>query len=192
MADTYELIEVTAPTVQLATLAEAKAAARVLHDDEDDRITLLIAVASEWIDGPFSYTGCSWRQSRWIARWPAAPGGASPLVLPFGPVSALVSVKVHDGTTLQTQTLADYELIASRWLATVQPDAGKAWPVAVTGRRDAFQVEFDVGLATVPLPVKQAVLLQVALWFDQVQDIDKVSGLSPQVENLLVNYRRFV
>ena len=189
MTNRPDLIERVAPTVQLLTLAEAKAAARVLHNDEDDYFTMCIAAVSEWMDGPFSVTGQAFRAATWCARWGSAPGGATPIALPFGPVNALVSVKAHDGTSLVTLTLADFELIASRDLATVQPVAGKAWP-SVADRRDALQIEFTVG-GTVPAELKMVAARQVAKWAETREAMADVTGLSPEIVNMLVNLRRF-
>lgn len=157
------LERVTGPAVQPITLAECKAQLRIEGADEDTYLAALIAAAVSYVDA----TGLlgraiitqTWRQ------------GGSPLnrlALRLPTVQSLSAVKYYDrDNVLQTATLSDFRLIASRDWAYVEPVG--SWP-STFDRPDAVQVEFVAGYgdaaSDVPESVRHALILLVAHWFE--------------------------
>lgn len=190
----YEIEQVTAGDAAI-TLAEAKAACRVLHDDEDSYITFLIEAASSMIDGPFGYLGQAVVTQNWKIKFPGnAVRGQSALSLPFGPVTNITSVKTFDGTTLSADLSADFELQGGRFTPSIAPKSGTSWPV-LADRWNALQIEFVAGdtAAAVPARIKQAMAMVVAHWFNN-REATVIGSISKEIEigvlGLLQNDRR--
>lgn len=177
----------TAPAADPITLAEAKAACRVTHDDEDSYLALLIDGAVALLDGPTGYLGQAIVEQTWTVR--CGPSGVERVLsLPFGPVSDVTAIKTHDGTALTTHDLADFRILFGKFDTTIEPISGQ-WP-AMADRADALQITFKAGassVAAVPATIKQAVLMQVAHWYDNRDSAD----LAPGLPGVLVNERRF-
>lgn len=189
----FLLEQVTAPT-QAVTLAEAKMAARVRHDDEDSLFTLLIGAAIDVIDGPFGYLGQAISAQRWkVSYGRGAINGTAALELPFGPVTSIVSIRTFDGTTLAADVKANFDFYADRFNARLRPKAGFSWPT-LADREDALQISFDCGDAVVRRSTKQAILMLVAHWYANRETV-LVGTVSKEIEMgafaLLQNERRF-
>lgn len=186
----YELEQLVLPT-EAVTLAEAKAACRVLHDDEDDFIQHLVDSATALIDGPFGYLGRAIITQQWRASFPrGSVSGGGALALPFGPVESIDTIKTFDGTTLSADLKADFELFGRQWAPVIKPKSGINWP-SLADRPDALQVEFTAGAAAAAAPVKQAILMMVARWYRHREEgpIDAdVAALG--VAGLLQNHRK--
>jgi len=190
----FEYTLVTPPAATPVSLAEAKAACRVLHSDEDTYITLLIAAAVGMLDGPSGYLAQAIVAQSWTLT--SGPTGISgKITLPFGPVSAVTAIKTHDGTALNTATLGDFRVLTSKFRTTIEPISG-SWPT-MADRDDALQITLTAGAANadaVGAHIKQAILLLVAHWFRNRETV-LVGSISKEIEMglqaLLVNERRF-
>lgn len=156
-------ILLTAPAVEPLSLAEAKAFLRVDHDDDDDVISALIAGARLYVEGQTrrALVTQSWRLTR-----DAWPQGGRIDVRP-APLRTLDAVRVYDGDAT-TQAVdagafvvdtADSSLMFAPW----------ALPQPV---RTAAGIECDVTCGygdnptDVPEPLRQAIRLIVAQWYE--------------------------
>src|SRR5436190_13362613 len=136
----YELL--TAPAAEPVSHAEGKAACRVLHDDENTYLELLIAAAISLLDGPTGYLGQAIVDQEWKVR--CGPSGVcGALALPFGPVSEVLAIAAHDGTTLNSQDLSDFRILYGKFNTTIEPVSG-SWP-SMADRADALQITFTAG-----------------------------------------------
>lgn len=187
------LIERTVAPVPAVSLAEARAAARVLHDDEDVLFDIWIDAATDMIDGPFGYLGQCIASQTWQISFPAnAVSVRGSIELPFGPVTSIASIKTFDGTTLSADLKADFELVAGRFDAVVQPKTGAAWPV-LADRHDALQIEFVAGDAVAKAATKQAILMIIAHWHANREHSPMGADFQALgVAGLLQNERRFL
>ena len=190
----YEIEQAAAGDAAI-TLDEAKAACRVLHDDEDTYLQLLIDAASSMVDGPFGYLGQAVVTQSWLIKFPgSAVRGRGILPLPFGPVKSISSIKTFDGATLSADLKADFELQGGRFTPAVAPKDGVQWP-DLADRWNALQIEFIAGdaQAAVPARIKQAMLMIVAHWFAN-REATVIGSISKEIElgvlGLLQNDRR--
>jgi uncharacterized phiE125 gp8 family phage protein len=153
------------PAVEPITLAQAKQFVRVEHDDDDDVITALIAGARIHVETQTrrALITQSWRLTRDV--WPAT--GCVP-VLPV-PLKTLDAARVYksDGTTLSLD-LAGFALDKSSAPARLSFVRGA--PPAP--ERSAAGIEIDItcgygdAAANVPEPLRQAIRLLVAHWYE--------------------------
>ena len=155
-----------APATTPITLVEAKAQMRVETTDDDTLITRLIAAAVAFTDGQGALGKAmitqTWRQ--WAGNNP------SEIQLAMLPVASVTAVKYYDSDgTLQTATLADFEVFGTSTYKYIKPISGKSWPVAQT-RSDAVAIEYTTGYgdATTDVPdtLRHALLMLVAHWYE--------------------------
>ena len=189
----YLLEQVDEPATEPVSLAEAKMAARVLHDDEDDLFTHLIAAATGLVDGPFGYLGQAIITQSWRVSYPqGAVNGNAALALPFGPVASIVSIKTYDGTTLSDDIKADFDLFKDRFNARIKPKTGNNWP-ALADREDALQIEYIAGEDAAKASIKHALLMIIAHWYENRETV-LVGSITKEIEYgalaLLQNERR--
>jgi uncharacterized phiE125 gp8 family phage protein len=94
----------------------------------------------------------------------------STVYLSLGPVQSVSAIKYYDvDGTLQTATLADFNVFGTPNRISVLPKSGKAWPVTQM-RDDAIKIEYVIGYgstsASVPETVRHALMMLVAHWYD--------------------------
>jgi uncharacterized phiE125 gp8 family phage protein len=169
---------------------------RVDHDEDDAYISALIAAATDYLDGAFGVLGRALVTQTWqmgLADWPAA----SAMVLPVPPVQAVTSVSYFDaGNAPQVLAAENYRLVASESRALIELVDGVGWPESYS-RSDAISVTFTAGYGDtaddVPEPIRQAVRLLVAHWYDSaraaVSEGDLVA-IPFGVRALTMNYRQ--
>ena len=181
------------PTVTIAaasepvTSAQVKTQCRIDDADSDDLITRFIAAARATVE-----SRCGIRlitqtlaikcdQFRDLCH------------LPFGPVQSITSIQYVDANG-DTQTLATsvWELRADGLDAAVVLENGQSWPSIQTGSRVVVTV--IVGFSTVPADLIQAILLLIAGWFENREEV--VMGVavanlpeSVGVQSILANHR---
>jgi len=180
---------ITPPALEPLTLAEARSWLRLDTGDEDALVSALITAARlavERASGRLLLTQ-NWRLIG--DAWP--PGGR--LTLPLAPVSAIAAVRVYDAADLAASLpLAAFRLEAQR----DPPLLVLAAPVAGPGRPGGgIEIDLTCGYgaapADVPEPLRLAVRLLVARWFENRGDIPASSApLPPDVALLLAPFRR--
>lgn len=184
---------ITAPVLDVVTLAEARAQCRVDIDntDEDTLISRYVAAAVARFDGRDGILGMALRPQTWDLIVPRFPGGfytgvdadgagwaasgwawQGRIALPLPPTISVTSVKYLDETeTERTLDPACYRVIDGGGAgAQIVLKTGYTWPSTVVAP-DAVRVRFVCGHAAAPavpaLPeeIRQAVLLLVGEWY---------------------------
>lgn len=164
------LTVVSAPAQEPVTLAEAKGQCSVELTDTttDDLLNRYIAEQREEAE---NYTGRALITRTYkllIPAWPAK----NLLKLPFPPVqSADFLVEYYDTNNVkQTWASENYELDTASEPAVLVPAYNKTFP-SVYPRRNPIEITFKAGYgltaASVPGPIKQAMLFKIATQFMQ-------------------------
>lgn len=170
---------ITPPTEYPVTRTEAKTHCRIDGSDEDALVDGLIAAASEYVE---QYTGRSLLGQTWKLTLDEF---SDSILLPRGPVQS-ATVKYYDASGVEQTASTDlYTLDAASDPAWIVRNDSETWP----GTLDAVNVvsvTFIAGYETVPVPIKQAILLLVAQWYD-----DRTGWQPHVVDALLANYRAF-
>ncbi len=184
----------TAPTIPVIDMDLAKEQVRIDPSltDQDQVLTLYIDAATAWVE---DYTGRSLTTQTWqlsLCDFPVR------LWLPrAAPLASVTHVKYYIGGVLTTLSSSVYTAPAfsePSYLALVD---GQVWP-SVDTRDDAVQIEYVTGataVASVPVPLRQAVQLLVGHWFANREEV-VTSGAVPKqlpmaVESLCAPYRLF-
>jgi uncharacterized phiE125 gp8 family phage protein len=162
----FSLVRVTAPAVSPISLAEAKAQMRVEGSDDDAIIQRLIDAAVAFVDvqGVLGRAMITQTWGQWLSPNP------STVSLMLGPVQSVSAIKYYDlDGTLQTATLADFNVFGTPNRITITPKTGKAWPITQT-RDDAIKIEYVIGYgdsaASVPQTVRHGLMMLVAHWYE--------------------------
>lgn len=186
------LILTSPPAAEPVTLAEAKALLRIDHADEDALISSLTLAARMHLERVLSLAMISQGWSLMLDRWPAGP-----VSLTLLPVVAVTAVTVFDADgTPQAIPPGDIELdTASRPARLARKSTVVTWPApgrAVNGIEIAFSAGFGAAGASVPEPLRQAVLRLAADWYEQrtsVEVTDTSLPLPTAVASLVSPYR---
>jgi len=181
-----------APAAEPIGLAEAKAHLRVDTSDEDTLISSLSVAARMLIERTLGLALITQGWSHYIDAW---PHGCC-IALPLSPVQTVSAVTLHDpdgGTNVldpgdyTVDVLSDPARIV---LTSAVPSLGLR---PFNGFEVAFVAGFGDAGASVPQPIRQALLLMVAHWFERREPVEL--GPGPQgvpaiAAGLLQPYRR--
>lgn len=155
----------TAAPATLVSLEEAKRHMIVDHDEYNDLITSLVASATAYFDGWGGVLGRALVTQTWRQDF---CGFSSRMRLPLHPAASISSLTYFDDSNV-SQTLADtvYALFTDAIGPYVSLKPDQSWPSAYR-REDAVSVTFVAGSSAgdVPAPVKTAILMLSALWFE--------------------------
>jgi uncharacterized phiE125 gp8 family phage protein len=170
---------ITPPTVEPVTAAEAKAFLPALAGISDATVDLWIAAARETFDGWNGILGRALITQTWELQVDAFPlsipwgvdqllsSAATEIRIPLVPVQSVSQVAYDDVDGIQ-QIIdpADYYLDSTSEPGWLFPVADVPWPTAMTAA-NAVRVRFVAGYgdtgAAVPRPIRQAIILSVAL-----------------------------
>jgi len=184
-------ILLTPPTIEPVALADAKHFLRVEHNDDDDVITALIAAARVHVEAKTrrALITQGWRLTRDV--WPAT--GRLP-ILP-APLRAINAIGVYrDDGLLQMLDVDTFQLDANAAPAVLMVERG-ATPAP--GRASGgIEIDIEVGYgddaADVPEPLRQAIRLLVAHWYENrrlVAASGEVAYMPVSVSSLIAPYR---
>ena len=182
------LLLVTGPAEEPVTLEEARAHLRLDATDEDGLLGALLTAARVTLEGQTrrAFVTQSWRLI--LNQWPGVT-----ISLPLAPVSAVTAVTIHDNN-------GDSNIDSSTYEVSLEGDAPclasiTSWP-APTRRIGGISIDFTAGYgaaAAVPQPLKQAILLLSASWFENREPIalgESARELPLTVTSLIAPYRR--
>jgi uncharacterized phiE125 gp8 family phage protein len=151
------------PSTEPITLIEAKAQAKVRHNNEDDWFNDKIAAAREHVEDAEL-----WRTlitTAWTMYLDSFP---DEIRVPMPPLQSVTSLKYYDTDNVQ-QTLVldtDYEVDASSEPARIKPYYGTTWPATRT-KMNAVELKFSAGYGAasdVPRSIRHAIAMIVAHW----------------------------
>jgi uncharacterized phiE125 gp8 family phage protein len=156
-------ILLTPPAVEPISLAEAKLYLRVEHDDDDAVIASLITAARAQVEmqARVALITQAWRFV--YSRWPAT----GRLTLTRAPVRQLLSARVYDGAGV-AQAINTLAFSIDRVLGVLgfQPCVLPAPGRLVGGIEIDIELGFGPAAADVPAPLRQAVKLLLAHWYE--------------------------
>jgi uncharacterized phiE125 gp8 family phage protein len=186
------LVLTAAPAAEPISLAEAKAHLRIDVDDEDALISSLIVAARMFVERTLGLALISQGWSYFLDFWPRS----TCVTLSISPVQAVGTVTLHD--TDGGATVVDAEDYAVDALSSPARVVFKsAPPPVVTRELNAFEIAFTAGYgdeaSDVPAPIRQALMLLVAHWFERREPVVLGAGaqeVPATVAGLLLPYRR--
>lgn len=188
----YGLALQTAPTVEPVTRVEAKLHLRVVADDDNSLIDNLITAARVYCERITNRQFCT---ATWDLYLDSFPTGGEPIMVPLAPLASVTSIvyTASDGTST-TLSSANYIVSTSREPGRITEAYGCTWPVA-RSVADAVRVRYVAGYGlavSVPMPIKQAILLIIGHWFENREEV-VVGAVSKQIElavdSLLTTYK---
>lgn len=186
------LVLTAAPAAEPISVAETKAHLRIDADDEDALLAALIAAARIFVERTLGLALITQDWSYFLDFWPRS----TCVTLPISPVQAVGAVKLHDvagGTTVLDAESYAVDVVSAPARLVLK----NATPPVVTRELNAFEIAFTAGYGDeapdVPAPIRQALTLLVAHWFERREPV--VLGVGAQevpttVTGLLLPYRR--
>jgi uncharacterized phiE125 gp8 family phage protein len=160
------LVLAAAPAIEPVSIAEAKTHLRLDHADDDGLLSSLILTSRLHIETALGLALITQSWSYFRDAWPAA----DTVELPIRPVSAITAIRVYDAADVATVLLpSTYSVDASgnpARLALKSPATPPKPGRALNGIEIAFTAGFGATAASVPAPLRQAILLLVAHWYE--------------------------
>lgn len=171
----------TVAPLDAVTLVEAKEHLRVDGAEEDSIIGLFVDAATERLDGFDGILGRCLATQTWQQGYEDFSGR---IVLPLGPVKSVSSVSYKDESG-GTETFTDFELKTINGISELFPTEGNSWP---TG--SSVEVTFVCGDASIPSPIKAAILIHVGTMFEFRESLGTKVSPTGCYEALIQPYRR--
>jgi uncharacterized phiE125 gp8 family phage protein len=186
------LLLTSGPAAEPVALAEAKAHLRVDGTAEDMLIASLIVTSRLHVEAAASLALITQSWSYWLDAWPRAPA----LRLPLRPVESIAAVRLYDanGTTTPLDP-ATYLLDGAGLPPRLVRQGSLLWPKpgrTANGIEIAFTAGYGDTAADVPAPLRQAILLLVAHWYEHRAPFEPGAPSAPlpdMVSELLTPYR---
>jgi len=186
------LVLTAAPALEPVSVSEAKDYLRVDSAVEDPVVASLILAARLHIEGALDIAMVTQSWSLFLDGWPE-DGRVS---IPLGPLKSVDSVKVYDADdTAQTVSPETYVVDLSALRPRLVRQAGAVWPTpgrAANGIEIALTAGYGDTTDKVPQPIRQAVLMLAAHWYEQREPVvfEKPDELPHGVADLLKPYRQ--
>lgn len=165
------LVMTSAPPSEPITVEAAKAHLRVDGTAEDVLIGSLILTSRLHIEAALSLALIDQGWILRLDRWPRS----NEIEIPLSPLKSVTSVRVKTGSegwiaVPQTSYLIDLVSKPPRlvWNAATRPDPG----VQAAGIEIAFDAGFGPTGAHVPAPIRHALLLLIAHWYEHREAIE--------------------
>jgi uncharacterized phiE125 gp8 family phage protein len=183
------LILTAPPAAEPVTLAEAKAHLRLDGTAEDTLVASLILTARLHIEAALGLALITQAWSDLLDAWPE--GGVG---LPIRPVQSVSAVKVTAADGAVTVLPPDRYLLDGAGLPPRLVPVGGPFPdpgAAALGIEIAFIGGYGDAAADVPSPIRQALLMLIAHWFEHREPIHDaaVTRIPSSVSELLLPYR---
>lgn len=187
MIDEQDLIAVrtVAPTADAITVEEVKTFIRSA-DEDDDLVEFLISAATAHLEGQYGILGRALITQTWRQDFASF---TDPMRLTMPPVASISSVTYYDADNAQ-QTLASsvYGLFNDAVSPIVGLKPSQEWPTTYS-RRDAVSVTYVCGESAAPAPLKAAVMILAARWYEHREEVGD-SGAVVGLDRLLAPYRK--
>jgi len=186
------LVLTSGPAVEPVTLAEAKAHLRVDGTAEDTLVASLIVTSRLHVEAAVGLALITQGWSYFLDAWPAGAG----LKLPLRPVQSIAAVRLFDeNAVVTTLDPATYLLDGAGAPPRLVRQGAIVWPKpgrVANGIEVAFIAGYGNAAADVPAPIRQAILLLTAHWYDHRSPIEIGQFARPVpdiVSELLAHYR---
>ena len=191
----YALTLVTAPAVEPVSRTEAKTHCRIDHTADDSSIDALIVAARRYVE---TITRRALIAQTWDLKLDGFPAGA--IEIPLPPLQSVTSIAYRDSSGASTTVSASNYLVdTSSLVGRVLPAYGVVWPSFTAYPVHPVTVRFVAGYGAaddVPRPIRQALLMLVAEWYERreathtgMAGASAVTPLPFAVEALLADYR---
>lgn len=184
------LVIVRPPAEEPVSLAAAKAHLRIEDSAEDALVQSLITTSRLHIEAAL---GLALVSQDWVLRldaWP--PGGC--VSLPLRPLIGVTTVRIADGGGALVIPSGDYVVDTASAPPRLVPKS-LGWPLP-SEPIDGIEIEFSAGYGPtgddVPAPVRQAMLMLVAHWYEHREPAlagAPVTRIPDTVSALLAPYR---
>jgi uncharacterized phiE125 gp8 family phage protein len=160
------LIEITAPTVEPVSIAEAKEHLRIDHTRDDATIRAMITAARQYGENRTKRAWCTRTLELVLDEFEDV------IYLPRPPLQSVTSVKYIDAAgTQQTVDSGDYEVDADHLPPRVFPVYGGAWP-ATRDEVNAVRIRYDAGYTTsIPQILKSWILSRVGTMYENRESL---------------------
>ena len=194
MSETWPAIpalKLVTPAAPIVSFGEAAAHLRI--DDESERVLVegYVEAATQHLDAQYGIlAGGTLGVQTWELYLDAFPAG--PILIPLSPLVDVVSVSYVDpagfGQTVDPLNYAVDDKSRDGWIV---PIAGFTWPLTLTAI-NVVTVRFRAGNASIPAPLKQAVLLLTGHLYENREAASPVvlTEIPIGVYNLVAPYRR--
>lgn len=186
------LVLTSGPGLEPVSLAEAKAHLRVEDDAEDTLIASLIVTSRLHIEAVLGMAFLTQEWSWIIDAWP----DLAVLRLPLRPVQAITRIRIFGEDGSATSVPPDRYLLDGLGApARLVRRRGRVWPqpgISASGIEIGLRVGFASKAQDVPHPLRQAVLLLVAHWYEHREPGELGSPAIPvpdEVSRLVAPYR---
>jgi uncharacterized phiE125 gp8 family phage protein len=185
------LIMTSGPALEPVTVSEAKAHLRVDGGADDVVINSLILTSRLHIEAALGLALITQSWTLLLDAWP----GSQNVALPMRPVQAIAAVRVLAADGTPTALAASDYILEGKGLPPRLVRTGSAWPQpgrAAAGIEIAFTAGFGALAADVPAPIRHALLMLIAHWYEHRDPIEigTVETNIPQaVSELLTPYR---
>jgi uncharacterized phiE125 gp8 family phage protein len=186
------LILTSGPAAEPIALDEAKAHLRVDGAAEDTLIASLIVTSRLHVEAAVGLALITQSWSWFLDAWPLGPA----LDLPLRPVQSIAAVRTYDeaGTPAPLDP-ATWFLDGAGAPPRLVRQGALAWPKPAriaNGIEVAFTAGYGDAAADVPPPIRQAILVLVAHWYEHRSPLETTARAEPlpnMVSDLLAPYR---
>src|SRR5688572_18004325 len=186
------LILNSGPSVEPVSLAEAKAHCRIDGTAEDTLVASLLIAARMHIERSLNVALIEQSWSLFLDRWPDRPS----LALPLAPVMSVDAVRLYSPDDSSAVVDPDLFLLdgAGQRPRLSRREAGP-WPLpgrSVNGIEIAFTAGYGAAADYVPLPVRLALTLLVAHWYETREPVlvgEQPNAVPLSVASLISPYR---
>ena len=185
------LILLSGPPIEPISVAEAKAHLRVDGSAEDTLISSLITTSRLHVEAALSCALISQSWAYLLDDWP--PGGQ--VTLPMYPIESIDLVQVYDADdNVAIVPPEDYLLDGAGMPPRLVRRNDTAWPAAgrsANGVEIRYTAGYGPAASDVPEPVRQALHLLVAHWYEHREPAGCENGavrIPPAISSLLSPY----
>jgi len=185
---------ITPPETYPVLLAEAKTHCRIDGTAEDDYISALITVATDYCENYQHRAFITQVWELWLDDFPIKDY----VLIPRTPLQSVASVKYYDDENTE-YTISDTEyfvdLVSEPGRVVLGYD--KEWPSITLRPANAVCIRFTTGYASaadVPQKIKQAILFLVSHWYEKREPIQDgaVSGEIPFTVSALLSQDKII
>ncbi len=173
------LVMTSGPASEPVTVADAKAHMRIDGTVEDVLIASLIVTSRLHVESALDLALINQSWTLILDRWPAGPE----VEIPLAPLLAVIAVKVKNSAGVSsavppTSYLVDLASKPPRivWNNAARPDPG----VPAGGIEIEFTAGFGASAATVPAPLKHAVLMLTSHWYEH-RDANEIGSSAARI-----------